>query len=401
MIKRIKYSITLILVLAVLLTNSFFVSGNVSDAGLAVSAGKNYGDGVNTIQDAINASSAYANAGYTAVTITSPTKSSFTTDYLQADILFLSGHGDKDTLSFGSDVKFVCQSGTVSGNYINLWRTVQYQRIITLAGCNTALSGGTTEDGVVIPDRNITRRAWLQGAGAAVGWSSPVAADSHTNWLKRYNDALAAGKTVGEAIDKANSYIYFPNSGVKNVVLYGDENIKISSTSSQSVERVFDEPSMLSVNNLDVLNEISDLALKYQTAFQTDDFAGYVYKTKDGFLVDAYYKSNGIITNSAITLQVSNTGEVLGYKTHNIAAADFSSVPAFLSSVSVKAAAPLAKEKIASEERADLAVSETLIEQEQFEYYDVTTGNTYLVTYTKVTDDIGAMYVKENISLID
>lgn len=59
-----------------------------ASSGLAVSAGKNFGDGVDTRQDAIDASTAYGNAGYSTVTLQSPTKSDFTSENLSADILF-------------------------------------------------------------------------------------------------------------------------------------------------------------------------------------------------------------------------------------------------------------------------------------------------------------------------
>ena len=55
---------------------------------LAVSAGKNFGNNVDTTQDARNASSAYGSRGYTTVTLTYPMKSSFTESRLKADILF-------------------------------------------------------------------------------------------------------------------------------------------------------------------------------------------------------------------------------------------------------------------------------------------------------------------------
>lgn len=58
-----------------------------ASSGLAVSAGKNFGDGVDTRQDAIDASTAYGNAGYSTVTLQSPTKSDFTSENLSADIL--------------------------------------------------------------------------------------------------------------------------------------------------------------------------------------------------------------------------------------------------------------------------------------------------------------------------
>lgn len=156
MLKKLKNHISILLTLAVLLTNSFAMTAYAADSGLAVSAGKDFGDGVNTTQDAIDASAAYADAGFTAVTITSPTKSSFTTDYLRADVLFLSGHGNENVLSFGSDLKFACQSGTTSDIYINIWNTAQYQSIITFAGCNTA---GGDKEGTSSSTSSITERA--------------------------------------------------------------------------------------------------------------------------------------------------------------------------------------------------------------------------------------------------
>lgn len=109
-----------------------------------MSAGKNFGDGVDTREDAINASSAYKSAGYRVVTLKDPTKSDFTNTRLRADILFLSGHGNENVLSFGT-YKFVCQSGSSNSNYTNLWSTARNQKLITFAGCNTA--GGNKKGG--------------------------------------------------------------------------------------------------------------------------------------------------------------------------------------------------------------------------------------------------------------
>lgn len=400
MLKKLKYHISFLLALTVLLTSSFALTAYASDAGLAVSAGKNFGDGVNTTQDAIDASAAYADAGLTAVTITSPTKSSFTTDYLRADVLFLSGHGNENVLSFGSNLKFACQSGTTSDIYINIWNTAQYQSIITFAGCNTA-GGDKDKEGTSSSTSSITERAVDQGAGVAVGWTSTVSAGSHTNWLKRYNDALADGKTVAQAISTANSYIYLPGSGVKNVVYYGDGSITLSSIASRSVDNAFDAPNKLSKSNLSVLNEIKNLALKNQNGFDTDTLVGYVYEADNGLIVDAYFKCNGAITSSAITIQIGETGEVLGYKTHNITTTNLASVSEILSGISAKLVSTSAKNDIAAMERSDISDSETLVGQNQFVYYDVITEETYLVTYTEVLDDIGAKYVKENVALIN
>lgn len=44
--------------------------------------------------------------------------------------------------------------------------------------------------------------------------------------------------------------------------------------------------------------------------------------------------------------------------------------------------------------------SERVSNQVQFEYYDVTEKTTYLITYTEITDDIGAKYITETVSPI-
>ena len=82
------------------------------------------------------------------------------------------------------------------------------------AGCNTA-GGDSKNGGSGASTDSITKRVVDQGAEAAIGWTTTVSAGSHTNWLKRYNNALADGKSVSQAINAANSYIYLPGSGVK------------------------------------------------------------------------------------------------------------------------------------------------------------------------------------------
>lgn len=135
----------LVVFIAILVMCCFSLSVPVyANGGLAVSAGKNFGDGVDTREDAINASSAYKSAGYRVVTLKDPTKSDFTNTRLRADILFLSGHGNENLLSFGT-YKFVCQSGSSNSNYTNLCSTARNQKLITFAGCNTA--GGNKKGG--------------------------------------------------------------------------------------------------------------------------------------------------------------------------------------------------------------------------------------------------------------
>ena len=58
----------------------------------------------------------------------------------------------------------------------------------------------------------------------------------------------------------------------------------------------------------------------------------------------------------------------------------------------------LVAEKV--EEQGKIRSSERVSNQVQFEYYDVTEKTTYLITYTEITDDIGAKYITETVSPI-
>lgn len=198
----------------------------------------------------------------------------------------MSGHGNEDVLSFGT-YKFVCQSGTANSNYTNLWNTAKNQKLITFAGCNTA--GGNKNGGSTSTNNNIVKRAVDRGADVAVGWTTTVSAGSHTNWLKRYNNALADGKSVSQAINAANSYIYLPGSGVKNVKYYGNGNVKITSARRSSALNLYDSSILEVDRNQVIFKEIIDLAFMSNGFFDTEDYQGYVYPTDEGYLVDVYY----------------------------------------------------------------------------------------------------------------
>lgn len=369
-----------------------------ASSGLAVSAGKNFGDGVDTRQDAIDASTAYGNAGYSTVTLQSPTKSDFTSENLSADILFLSGHGNADVLSFGT-YKIVCQSGTASSSYTNLQNTASNQKLITFAGCNTA-GGGDKNGGSGSTSDNITKRVVDQGADAAVGWTTTVSAGSHTNWLKRYNNSLAGGKTVSQAINDANSYIYLPGSGVKNAKYYGNGNLTITSSKSSSSNQQSDMSLLNYDDNNATFEEIVKLALTNNESFDTEKYLGYIYDADDGYVVDVYYKNRDIVTNVAITLYIGTTGEIREIKPHNIPTKSLSNIPIILSKEAITSASESFKSRIAVEEQGKIRSSERVSNQVQFEYYDVTEKTTYLITYTEITDDIGAKYITETVSPI-
>lgn len=86
---------------------------------------------------------------------------------------------------------------------------------------------------------NITSKSVSQGAKTAVGWTVSIGASSHSQWLSRYNNYLAAGYTVSQAVNYANSFSYTDN-GVKNAKIYGNSALRICSGSLNSVPNQVD-----------------------------------------------------------------------------------------------------------------------------------------------------------------
>lgn len=130
-----------------------------------------------------------------------------------------------------------------------------------------------------------------------------------------------------------------------------------------------------------------------QVVVDTEKYLGYIYDADDGYVVDVYYKNRDIVTNVAITLYIGTTGEIREIKPHNIPTKSLSNIPIILSKEAITSASESFKSRIAVEEQGKIRSSERVSNQVQFEYYDVTEKTTYLITYTEITDDIGAKYI--------
>lgn len=126
----------------------------------------------------------------------------------------------------------------------------------------------------------------------------------------------------------------------------------------------------------------------------------WLYQQVKILAVDVYYKNRDIVTNVAITLYIGTTGEIREIKPHNIPTKSLSNIPIILSKEAITSASESFKSRIAVEEQGKIRSSERVSNQVQFEYYDVTEKTTYLITYTEITDDIGAKYITETVSPI-
>ncbi len=203
----------------------------------AYSIGTDYGllDTLDTSTDAETASTSFALAGYRSYYNTAPN-----VDYMKGNnpagirrigsaVVFYSGHGSYNCMAFNYEGRNgVYKTGVYYAgdylspdtgyNYVGIQDTntnMQNNKLSVFGGCNTA--SGTD---------NITKRAYSSGSDAAIGWTQSVGASSHSQWLSRFTNELANGKSVSEAAQYANGFTY-SDTNVKAYKIYGDTTLVI------------------------------------------------------------------------------------------------------------------------------------------------------------------------------
>ncbi len=232
----------------------------------AYSIGTDYGlFDVDTSADAETASTAFALAGYKSYYNTAPT-----VEYMQGNnpagtrrigsaVVLYSGHGNNQCVSFNYKGKggeyltgVIYGTDWVSANtgyeYVGIKDTdMSNNKLSVFAACNTANGTDT-----------ITKRAYEEGSDAAIGWTVKVDASSHSQWLARFTNELANGKSVSEAAQYANGYTY-SDTNVKSYKIYGDTTlvIKRSLADVDSLERAIELNESIEVNISE--KEIEDL----------------------------------------------------------------------------------------------------------------------------------------------
>jgi len=243
--KKIRLLATLLMIVMTLGTFTAYASGG----DYAYSIGTNYDAGlfdsdIDTSGDATYAATAFSLAGYSSYYNIKPTVSYMTGNNpagnprLESNVLFFSGHGNTDHMSFNykkSGGNYA--TGIIQGNY---WEspTTGYKyagvedynmgsvELVVFGGCNTAKGSD-----------NITNDVVQNGASAAIGWTASVSASSHSYWLERFVDELAAGSTVAQAKQYADSFNY-NDSNVRNGYIYGDTSLKLSNAVASNLKNV-------------------------------------------------------------------------------------------------------------------------------------------------------------------
>lgn len=315
-----KNSKILSVLLAIVLVSITIISATVVHAAgtMAFSVGTDYGGlfGVDTSSDATNARDLYAIAGYSAYSSTAPTVSimrgNFTNGIkrMKSDVLLFSGHGNYNNVSYNYKGKggnyatgvWYTTNCTTTDNYqmVGLSGNMSTVKLVTFAACLTASNN----------DSNITANAVNYGADTAVGWSSEINDGSHSNWLARYNDKLATGSTVLQAVTYANSFTYL-DSDVKDARIYGNRSLKIkmSAKSSHFNEEVklrniiINTPSIEKVNNNVTKETIVNAARSNILNFDPSDYTVNIYNICENcYTADLVLTVNGIRTNSGYTM---------------------------------------------------------------------------------------------------
>lgn len=384
-------SIFLIIINIMLIPNTAFADGNT-----AFSVGTNYDYAVNTSKDAKKACDSYALAGYNSYYSTQPTvdiiKGTFKNGIkrMQSDILFFSGHGNNECMAFnyleqgGKYKTGVYYKGDYNSSngyqYVGINNNMTHVKLVTYAGCETASDNYN----------NITYLSASKGAKCAVGWTTTVAAGSHSNWLERYNDKLASGESVNSAISYANSFTYLDNN-VKNAKISGNSNLTIKSSKARLSNNSTEELKYIPLSeNINVINEgkinatiITNIIKDYNNKFNKENIKTEIHQItdKNDFTIDFIEMYNGIETNSTYTA-IINDGilkNIVDNHYDNFSNSDklVNAKTSMLSRNSINRIL-----KVAQSKASKLGATE-IINQTNKYFYDCDTDNLKFITYTE------------------
>lgn len=353
---------------------------------------------IDTSKDAEYASTAWGMAGYTSYYSLKPTVSYMRGNApdgrkrMESGIVFLSGHGNYQCVSFnykGNDGDY--KTGIYYGE--NLDSTTGYKyvgvksldlsqtKLMVFAACQTA--SGTT---------NIAKNAADMGADATIGWTVSVGASSHTKWLKRFCDEIAAGSTVKRAKEYADSFNYSDND-VKKGKIYGSDSTTVKSVSNFDV---------MAVRNDEDNKRATKIAGR--VAFTEDDLEGFVKRVvsagklninlKDfeiqynGGTVDLIYVINGVETLYGYSIILDNGYATKVYKNMGDNNSSFARMTIQKRTFSEIADSVIEFEKSESVSRLD--PSYTVLGQETKHIFDIEMNKEYLVILTDYMDESGA-----------
>lgn len=296
--------------------------------------------------------------GYSAVARTGPTFSNIfmeipgvspTRWWLEADMLYFAGHGNYDNISFSTTGKtgpeyniFIAnqagyQYGPNNGIIGIGWFNLNKVKFIMFQACNTANQSYSN---------NVTAYAQSRGAKTTVGWKGIIYRNAAADWQNRFWPRVAAGYTVQQAVDYANSFTYSTSGIVQNRV-YGTTGAVINSVTLPLSKTLVNDPREYVINeNIDSYAKsskemlIGDLIKQYVNKdFVNADYIVKVDQADTDEEVKTIYNYvlaiNGIETNIGYTVFANEDSSKVNKiydNTQNIDISDIKAKTDFISS---------------------------------------------------------------------
>ncbi|MCI8309768.1 MAG: hypothetical protein HFJ45_06255 [Clostridia bacterium] len=179
--------------------------------------------------------------------------------------------------------------------------------LVTFAGCETAMG----------PAENLTTKAVDRGSTAALGWRVKIHFQSLKNWANRYSQKLSEGKTLIEAIQYANGFMYVYDD-VKDCGYAGNGYVQIKNPSSKKVDNIktnkedihqlnFSENEYTFYGENQDIEYVKSLISKEYKFFNENDYEVNIFKLDDNnFTIDFIYKVDNVKTDMGFVVTVTN-----------------------------------------------------------------------------------------------
>ena len=280
----------------------------------AFCVGTDYGDGVDTSSAAAYASTKYESLDYSVTCVTVPRVNTMRNyHYKKSNILFFDGHGNYDHISFnflqtGGDyrtgVYYSTDFNSSTGyKYVGIIGNMDFVNLAVFGACNTALGND-----------NIAKRACENGALVTIGWTDEIRSSSFENWLLRFNNYLAQGSSISDAVSYADSFFYVPGSHVKDHVMYIREpwggNLALSNNNSllsndttiettRAETDIMEEKEKISIMGKNVIDEVAAIIHDYDNHFEKEKYRINKHCSGDELItIDYMEEIEGFETNS-------------------------------------------------------------------------------------------------------
>lgn len=386
----------------------------------AFCVGTNYGniqDSQDSTQEAIDAKDAYQRMGYSVTLSTTPTVAVMrNSHYMRSRILFFCGHGSDVAMQFnymqnGGNYKtgVTISDITVDGyTYVGLEHRMRLVDLAVFAGCETGKGA-----------MSLASLACMLGAKVSIGWQATVGDNSQRKWLKRFNNALADGKSVEKALEYADAYsFYSSNSAVKDWAVYfsnyekfytpgsllpqgGAAEIMASGIAEQepapkNLMESYQGDTLIPGKNITA--EIGEIIHAIDDSFNLNDYNVYVYDHGEGVFSTIEYIRviGGFETNSGfVAIYEDNALKSLYDNTVEISedtASRICAMGSLLDSASQTRsmqgiATPEASEELAealqlARERTQASPKKEVAQQRYQYYYDLERDLPYILVYT-------------------